>query len=61
MHFFHLIFLLAGKELVEFLAEEIVAEKKAQKLKTIPSELEGFKVSLNGAEVTLSKSHSDEQ
>lgn len=41
--------------MVEFLAEEIVAEKKAQKLKTIPTTLDGFTVSLNGAEVTLEK------
>ncbi|XP_029173515.1 complement component 1 Q subcomponent-binding protein, mitochondrial [Nylanderia fulva] len=45
----------AEKELVEFLAEEIVAEKKAQKLKTIPTTLDGFSVSLNGAEVNLEK------
>lgn len=45
----------AEKELVEFLAEEIVAEKKAQKLKTIPTSLDDFKVSLDGAEVTLEK------
>lgn len=45
----------AEKELVEFLAEEIVAEKKAQKLKTIPTTLDGFAVSLNGAEVNLEK------
>ncbi|XP_034941879.1 complement component 1 Q subcomponent-binding protein, mitochondrial [Chelonus insularis] len=45
----------AEKELIEFLAEEIVAEKKAQKLKTIPTELDGFKVSLDGANVTLEK------
>lgn len=50
----------AEKELVEFLAEEIVAEKKAQKLKTIPTELEGFKVSLDGAEVSLVKKDGDE-
>ncbi|XP_012542024.1 complement component 1 Q subcomponent-binding protein, mitochondrial [Monomorium pharaonis] len=45
----------AEKELVEFLAEEIVAEKKAQKLKTIPTTLDGFSVSLDGAEVNLEK------
>ncbi|KAG5309602.1 C1QBP protein, partial [Acromyrmex insinuator] len=45
----------AEKELVEFLAEEIVAEKKAQKLKMIPTTLDNFSVSLNGAEVTLEK------
>lgn len=52
--------LAAEKELVEFLAEEIVAEKKALKLKTIPTELEGFKVSLDGAEVRLTKQQADE-
>lgn len=41
--------------MVEFLAEEIVAEKKAQKLKTIPTKLNDFVVSLDGAEVTLEK------
>ena len=45
---------------MEFLAEEIVAEKKAQKLKTIPTELEGFKVSLDGAEVSLVKKDGNE-
>ncbi|XP_014477589.1 PREDICTED: complement component 1 Q subcomponent-binding protein, mitochondrial [Dinoponera quadriceps] len=45
----------AEKELVEFLAEEIVAEKKAQKLKTIPTKLDDFTVSLDGAQVTLEK------
>lgn len=51
----YLFYFLAEKELVEFLAEEIVAEKKAQKLKMIPTMLEGFSVSLNGAEVNLEK------
>ncbi|XP_015514288.1 complement component 1 Q subcomponent-binding protein, mitochondrial [Neodiprion lecontei] len=50
----------AEKELGLFLAEEIVAEKKAQKMKTIPTELDGFKISLDGAEVTLTKKHGDE-
>lgn len=45
----------AEKELVEFLTEEILAERKAQKMKTIPTELDGFKAELNGAEVTLTK------
>lgn len=40
---------------MEFLTEEILAERKAQKCKSIPTELEGFKVSLNGSEMTLSK------
>uniref|UniRef100_A0A1L8E2Y3 Putative complement component 1 n=1 Tax=Nyssomyia neivai TaxID=330878 RepID=A0A1L8E2Y3_9DIPT len=43
------------RELVEFLTEEIVAEKKAQKVKSIPTELEGFKVNVNGSEVELTK------
>lgn len=50
----------AEKELVEFLAEEIVAEKKAQKLKTIPTDVGGFTVSLDGANVTLVKKQNDE-
>lgn len=41
--------------MVEFLTEEIVAEKKAQKIKTIPTEVDGFKVKLDGAEVELVK------
>ncbi|KAG5896780.1 hypothetical protein JTB14_008356 [Gonioctena quinquepunctata] len=45
----------AERELVEFLTEEVLAERKAQKVKTIPSELDEFKASLNGAEVTLTK------
>lgn len=51
----------AEKELIEFLAEEIVAEKKAQKSKTIPTELDGFAVSLDGANVTLVKKVNDEK
>lgn len=51
---------IAEKELVEFLSEEINAEKKAQKLKTIPTDIDGFKVSLNGAEVKLTKRNIDE-
>lgn len=43
------------RELVEFLAEEIVAERKAQKKKTIPSDIDGFKVKLDGADVELIK------
>lgn len=43
------------RELVEFLAEEIVAERKASKQKSIPAEFEGFKVSGDGAEVELIK------
>lgn len=42
------------------MTEEILAERKAQKVKTIPSELDGFKASLKGAEVTLTKKTDDE-
>ncbi|KAK0162627.1 hypothetical protein PV327_006391 [Microctonus hyperodae] len=51
----------AEKDLVTFLADEIQAEKKAQKLKTIPTEVDGFTVSLDGAHVTLSKKENDEK
>ncbi|XP_061399893.1 complement component 1 Q subcomponent-binding protein, mitochondrial [Musca vetustissima] len=43
------------RELVEFLTEEILAERKAQKIKTVPTTLEGFAVKLDGAEVELTK------
>lgn len=43
------------RELVEFLTEEILAERKAQKSKTIPTEIDGFQATLNGAEVTFTK------
>jgi complement component 1 Q subcomponent-binding protein, mitochondrial len=49
------------RELVEFLTEEIVAEKKAHKPKPIPSEVDGFKVKLDGAEVELLKSNDKEK
>lgn len=49
------------RELVEFLTEEIVAEKKAQKQKTLPTEVDGFKVKLNGAEVELTKQLTDKE
>lgn len=48
--------LIAGeRELVEFLTEEIVAERKAQKKKALPAEVDGFKVKLDGADVELIK------
>lgn len=50
----------AEQELVEFLSEEIAAEQKLQKIKTIPTEVEGFKVKLEGAEVSLTKTVGDE-
>nr|CAL26521.1 CG6459 [Drosophila simulans] len=43
------------KELVEFLTEEIVAERKVQKGKTVPSTLDGFAVKLTGSDVELTK------
>ncbi|CRL01304.1 CLUMA_CG014293, isoform C [Clunio marinus] len=49
------------KELVEFLAEEIVAERKAQKKKTLPSEIDGFKVKLDGADVDFVKDLGNEK
>lgn len=48
------------KELVEFLTEEIAAERKLQKTKNIPTEVDGFKVKLDGSEVTLTKTVGDE-
>ncbi|CAH2095851.1 unnamed protein product [Euphydryas editha] len=48
------------RELVEFLTEEIVAERKAQKVKTLPTEVDGFAVKGDGAEVTLTKQLKDE-
>ncbi|EDV54952.1 conserved regulator of innate immunity protein 3 [Drosophila erecta] len=43
------------RELVEFLTEEIVAERKVLKGKTVPSTLDGFAVKLTGANVELTK------
>ncbi|KAI5631190.1 mitochondrial glycoprotein domain-containing protein [Phthorimaea operculella] len=51
---------LGERELVEFLTEEIVAERKAQKMKTLPTELDGFIVKTDGAEVELTKQLKDE-
>ncbi|XP_028177747.1 complement component 1 Q subcomponent-binding protein, mitochondrial isoform X2 [Ostrinia nubilalis] len=48
------------RELVEFLTEEIVAERKAQKTKALPAEVEGFAVKGDGAEVVLTKKLQDE-
>ncbi|KAL0838523.1 hypothetical protein ABMA28_016640 [Loxostege sticticalis] len=48
------------RELVEFLTEEIVAERKAQKTKTLPTEVDGFAVKGDGAEVVLTKKLQDE-
>lgn len=43
------------RELVEFLTEEILAERKAQKGKSVPTTLDGFAVKLDGADVELTK------
>lgn len=51
----------AERELVEFLTEEILSERKAQKTKTLPTELDGFKAQLSGAEVTLTKQQDNEK
>lgn len=48
------------RELIEFLAEEIATESKNRKVKTLPTEVEGFKVKTDGADVVLSKSSGDE-
>ncbi len=49
------LFRLGEQELVEFLKEEIASEKSSQKGKIIPSEIDGFKVKLDGADVELTK------
>lgn len=46
---------------MEFLTEEIVAERKAQKVKKLPTELDGFSIAGDGAEVVLSKKLKDEE
>lgn len=43
------------QQLIEFLKEEIAAEKNVQKGKAIPTEIDGFTVTLNGADVELTK------
>lgn len=54
-------FILGETELVEFLTEEILAEKKAQKAHEIPRELDGFKVKLDRSEVELLKQNDKEK
>ncbi|XP_052866908.1 complement component 1 Q subcomponent-binding protein, mitochondrial [Anopheles cruzii] len=49
------------RELVEFLAEEIVAEKKSSNHGPIPTSLSGYKVACNHAEVELTKSSDREK
>ncbi|XP_022184003.2 complement component 1 Q subcomponent-binding protein, mitochondrial isoform X1 [Nilaparvata lugens] len=48
------------KELADFLKEEIAQEKKLLKSNTLPSEVCGFKVQLDGSEVTLTKTVGEE-
>lgn len=50
----------AEKNLIEHLTEEILLERKSQKSKTLPTELDGFDVNLNAAKVTLTKKIDDE-
>lgn len=62
MQFYYITSIFIGeRELVEFLTEEIVAEKKIQKNKKVPSELDGFKIKFDGAEVELSKNSDKEK
>uniref|UniRef100_A0A2M4BWY1 Putative complement component 1 n=1 Tax=Anopheles marajoara TaxID=58244 RepID=A0A2M4BWY1_9DIPT len=49
------------RELVEFLAEEIVAEKKSGTSATIPTSINGYKISCDKAEVELTKSSDREK
>lgn len=46
---------------MQFLAEEIIAEKKAQKVKLIPSQLAGFDVKLDNSEVEMTKQAGNEK
>lgn len=48
------------KDLVEFLKEEIVEEKKIQKMQSLPSELNGFAIYSDMAELTFEKKTSHE-
>lgn len=54
-------YLSGERELVEFLTEEILAERKAQKIKTVQTSLDGFTVKLDGAEVELTKQSEKEK
>lgn len=49
------------RELVEFLAEEITSERKAGKAKKMPTDVEGFHVKTNGAEVEMTKQNDKER
>jgi len=49
------------EELLGFLSEEISTEKKLQRTTTLPSNISGFSVTLDKAEVTLTKTHGTEE
>lgn len=53
--------ILGETDLAAFLDEEIAAEKSIQKGKIIPAEIDGFKVTLNGADVELTKQTDQEK
>lgn len=46
---------------MEFLAEEITSERKAGKAKKMPTDVEGFQVKTNGAEVEMTKQNDKER
>jgi len=48
-------------ELVNFLSEEIEAEKKNQRTAPLPTTLDGFDITLNQSEISLKKKRGDEQ
>jgi len=48
-------------ELANFLGEEIETEKKNQRATPLPTALDGFEISLNQSEISLTKKRGDEQ
>ena len=59
-HGFMLCIVSGERELIEFLAEEIATESKNRKVKTLPSEVDGFKVQTDAADVVFTKASADE-
>ncbi len=47
--------------MIEFLSEEIAAEKKGSSKTKLVSNLDGFDVKLNGSEIVLTKKFNEEQ
>ncbi|KAF4522996.1 hypothetical protein B566_EDAN007426 [Ephemera danica] len=47
--------------MVDFLTDEIDTEKKTHQKKSIPTELDGFKIECDNSEVTLTKKSGDER